>query len=72
MVEQRTDINMTLDERRNIRDHGHRISEGMEAVIAMWRPLIQFNAAILRSFAEGFEAIAINLDRYNGGAHKGG
>lgn len=58
--------NHTLDERRLARDQEVRIAEQMAMIISLWRPLIQFNAAILRAYAEGIEAIAINLDKFDG------
>lgn len=58
--------NHTLDERRLARDQETHIAEAMTMVIGMWRPIVQFNAAILRAYAEGLEAVAINLDKFDG------
>ncbi len=66
------DPDYTMTDRRYVREQEHRIIETMTGIVSMWRPVIQFHAAIWRACAEGFEAIAVNLDRFDGNGNSAG
>jgi hypothetical protein len=51
-------VNNTLGNRRDNRDHDQRLTEASQAAIGITRPMLQFQTSVIRLFADQFEVWA--------------
>jgi hypothetical protein len=59
------DANHTLADRRQAKEQVQQATvDGMQTLISFWQPMIQFHCVLLKSYADGLEAMASGISQH--------